>query len=179
MGDSLNIKFVWTSRFGGELKFGNVKMLVGSVFGQRSLNFGYGESFRLWSRGRRASRSYSLTKGCVLERVRRVDPIFRRCRPISVMWRSNEYIRPLRCCLLVGRLLSSEVAGLRVPLVLESPTHEEETNTMKKALVLSAFLIALFPLSALAQVRTLVTFDGESGSCPSPAPWERGPRPTP
>jgi hypothetical protein len=37
---------------------------------------------------------------------------------------------------------------------------------MKKALVLSAFLIALFPLSALAQVRTLVTFDGGIGVMP-------------
>ena len=47
MGDGLNIKFVWRSRFGGELKFGNVKMLVGSVFGQRPPDFGYGDSFRL------------------------------------------------------------------------------------------------------------------------------------
>ena len=47
-GRRLNIKFVWRSRFGGELKFGNVKMLVGSVSGQRSPDFGYGDSFRLW-----------------------------------------------------------------------------------------------------------------------------------
>jgi hypothetical protein len=44
------------------------------------------------------------------------------------------------------------VAVLPVPLVMESATDEEETNTMKKALVLLAFLTALFPLSALAQV---------------------------
>jgi hypothetical protein len=37
---------------------------------------------------------------------------------------------------------------------------------MKKALVLSAFLTALFPLSAVAQVRTLVTFDGGIGVIP-------------
>jgi hypothetical protein len=37
---------------------------------------------------------------------------------------------------------------------------------MKKALVLSAFVIALFPLSALAQVATLVTFDGGIGVMP-------------
>jgi hypothetical protein len=63
------------------------------------------------------------------------------------MWRSSEYIRPLRCCLLVA-------------------TDEEETNTMKKALVLSAFLTALFPLSVLAQERTLVTFEGGIGVMP-------------
>ena len=42
---------------------------------------------------------------------------------------------------------------------------------MKKALVLSAFLTALFPLSALAQVQTpgstLVTFDGGIGVIPA------------
>src|SRR5271156_5716022 len=38
---------------------------------------------------------------------------------------------------------------------------------MKKALVLSAFLAALFPLSALAQqVNTLVVFDGGIGVIP-------------
>ena len=50
---------------------------------------------------------------------------------------------------------------------------------MKKALVLLAFLTALFPLSALAQSNTLVVFDGGIGSFPSPAPWEQGPCPRP
>jgi hypothetical protein len=53
---------------------------------------------------------------------------------------------------------------------MESATDEEETNTMKKALALLAFLTALFPLSALAQVQqpgsTLVKFDGGIGVIP-------------
>jgi hypothetical protein len=49
---------------------------------------------------------------------------------------------------------------------MESAADEEETNTMKKVLVLLAFLTALLPLSALAQVRTLVTFDGGIGVIP-------------
>ena len=46
---------------------------------------------------------------------------------------------------------------------------------MKKALVLLAFLTALFPLSALAQVRTLVTFDGGIGVMPVASAVGAGP----
>ena len=49
---------------------------------------------------------------------------------------------------------------------------------MKKALVLLAFLTALFPLSALAQVRTLVTFDGGIGVIPVASGVGAGPPPT-
>jgi hypothetical protein len=67
---------------------------------------------------------------------------------------------------------------LAVPLVMESPTDEEETNTMKKALVLSAFLTALFPLPALAQSSTLVAFDGGIGVIPVSSAVGAGPTST-
>ena len=49
-------------------------------------------------------------------------------------------------------------------------------DTMKKALVLSPFLVALFALSAVAD-DTLVKFRGGIGSSPSPAAWGRRPPP--
>jgi hypothetical protein len=58
---------------------------------------------------------------------------------------------------------------------MESPTDEEETNAMKKALVLLAFLTALFPLSALAQSNTLVVFDGGIGVIPVSSAVGAGP----
>jgi hypothetical protein len=58
---------------------------------------------------------------------------------------------------------------------------KEETNTMKKALVLSAFLTALFTLSALTQVaqaQVLVEFNGGIGVIPVASGVGQGPTAT-
>jgi len=49
---------------------------------------------------------------------------------------------------------------------------------MKKALVLTAFLTAFFPLSALAEVQTLVAFDGGIGVIPVASGVGQGPTAT-